>query len=178
MIELAYFALLERVMSFGCRPLFATRAVAADAAAVRALIAAPEHLNRIVAGTPARAELVPTVSERLVAARVLHGELELLWLTWILSPRRGTTEVDLALQIESRGLVARAVLLCGGRRWLRRRLEDALDALAQRTLRAAEDVDGDARPHGRQHARRRPARRRAPAGRPRDERPQIGGPQR
>jgi hypothetical protein len=59
---------------------------------------------------------------------------------WILTPGRGTTEVDLAIQPESRSLVTRLVLLLGGRRWIARRLDTALAGLATTSACVAEDV--------------------------------------
>jgi hypothetical protein len=63
-----------------------------------------------------------------------------LRVTWILTPRRGTTEVDLAAQLQSGFVLARLVLLFGGRRWLRRQLQRTLGALAALAHDAAEDI--------------------------------------
>ena len=65
------------------------------------------------------------------ASRSCAGRRTALWATWILSAGRGTTEVDLALQFERRGLATRLALLLGGRRWLARRADDALARLGQ-----------------------------------------------
>jgi hypothetical protein len=44
----------------------------------------------------------------------------------MITPGRGTTEVDLVAQLESRSVAVRALMLLGGRRRLRRHL-DALE---------------------------------------------------
>jgi hypothetical protein len=59
----------------------------------------------------------------------------------ILTPRPGTTEVDLAAQLQTRSILARLILVLGGRRWLRRYLDAVLNTLATLALRAAEDLD-------------------------------------
>ena len=69
----------------------------------------------------------------------------MLWLTWILTPRQGTTEVDLIAQLESRSLLARFAMLLGGRRWLRTRLGRAVNVLGTLAHRAAEDLDDNQR---------------------------------
>lgn len=62
-----------------------------------------------------------------------------------LVPGRGTTEVTLAAQFESRGILTRLAVLLGGRRWLGQHLEHTLNTLAGLALRAAEDLDDIAR---------------------------------
>jgi hypothetical protein len=155
MIELAILALLNRLMNWGCAPVIATRLIAADAAALRALVADPSGQWRVVAGVPAllrpHASVGTSASLRLVPVRVQLGHRDVLWITWILTPRRGTTEVDLAAQVESRGLLTRLALALGGRRWLRHRLDATLATLAALAHCAAEDVDDverDAEFHG------------------------------
>ncbi len=74
------------------------------------------------------------------------------WATWILVPGRGTTDVDVAIQLRSRGLVTRLGLLLGGRGWIARQLDLALATLATTSARVAEDcaappaADGASRP--------------------------------
>lgn len=145
MVELIVLALASRLMNWGCGPVIATRIVAADAPTLRAVIADPASQWRLVAGVSSRlrprAHVVPTSSERVVPVRVQLGRRDVLWITWILSPGRGTTEVDLAAQIESHGPIARLVLALGGRRWLAHRLEATLGTLARLAICAAEDLD-------------------------------------
>jgi hypothetical protein len=144
MVELAILALLNRLMNWGFAPVIATRVIAADAAALRALISDPNGQWRLVAGVSPRlrprASAGTSASSRLVPVRVQLGGRDVLWITWILTPRRGTTEVDLAAQLESRGLLARLALVLGGRRWLRRRLDATLNTLAALAHGAAEDL--------------------------------------
>ena len=148
MIELAFLVLLNRLMNWGRTPVIATRAIAADAKQLLALVSDPAGERRIIDGIGLRlrpqAHVEPGRSERVVTVRLTRGRRDLLWLTWILSPNRGTTEVDLAAQLPSRALLARLLMVLGGRRWLLRRLEDTLRALAAVAHGAAEDVD-DAR---------------------------------
>ena len=73
-------------------------------------------------------------------ARVTFRGREALWITWILTPHRGTTEVDLAAQLASPALLSRLVAVAGRRR-LRRHLEAVLGTLATLAARAAEDLD-------------------------------------
>lgn len=145
MVELAILALLNRLMNWGCAPVIATRAIAADAAALRALVSDPNGQWRLVAGVSPllrpHASAGTSASSRLVPVRVRLGGRDVLWITWILTPRRGTTEVDLAAQFESRGLFTRVALVLGGRRWLRSRLDATLDTLAALAHCAAEDLD-------------------------------------
>jgi hypothetical protein len=123
----------------------ATRVIPADGSTLHALIADPAIQRRIVDDVHrllhAHAHAGPNASSRLVAARVQLGGHDALSLTWILSPSRGTTEVDLVAQIESPGLLARLIMLLGGRCWLRHRLEGTLVNLAVLAHRAAEDLD-------------------------------------
>jgi hypothetical protein len=77
---------------------------------------------------------------RLLTAEIRLGRRTVAWTTWILTPGRGTTEVDLAIQLESRRVVTRLVMLLGGRRGIARRLEMALATLATAWARVAENV--------------------------------------
>jgi hypothetical protein len=123
MIELGALALLLRLMNLGCEPVIATRVVAADHLTLRRFLSNPANYD-------GEARVRPSSSARVVAVRVRFGPRRIVRYTWILSPDRGTTEVDLAAQVESCGIVVRLVLLLGGRRWLRRRLDAILETLS------------------------------------------------
>ena len=144
MIELTFLALMNRLMNWGRAPVIASRTIAADAARLLTLISDPAVQRQIVEGASRplrlRAYVEPRRSKKLVSVRVQRGKRDLLWLTWILTPRRGTTEVDLAAQVESRSVAIRLVLLLGGRRWLRERLERTLGTLGTLAHCAAEDL--------------------------------------
>ena len=114
MIELTLLALINRLTNWGLAPVIVSRTVAADAATLRAML--PD------AGG----------DQRLAGQRV--------WVTWMLTPGRGTTEVDLAVQFESRGLATRLLLALGGRRRIAARLRVTLTVLATACARAAEDL--------------------------------------
>ena len=145
MVELATLALLNSLHEWGREPVIATRLVAADAAVLHLLISDPASQWRLLDGVsprvPAAVTVAPSRHPRFAHALVTLGRRDALWITWILTPRGGTTEVDLAAQLESRSPLARLVLLLGGRRWLRRHLETVLGTLAALALRAAEDLD-------------------------------------
>ncbi len=145
MVELAGLALLTGLHEWGREPVVATKVVAADAATLRTLVADPASQWRLVAGVSPhlrpRARLAPSRHPRFVHAVVSLAGRDALWLTWILTPRRGTTEVDLAAQIETRSILVRLLWSVGGRRLLRRRLETTLATLAALALRVAEDLD-------------------------------------
>lgn len=134
MIELGALALIFRLMNLGYEPVIATRVMAADLAVLRRLLSDPASYD-------GEASVRPSSSERLVAVRVRFGPRRVLRYTWILSPHRGTTEVDLAVQIESRGGAVRLGLLLGGRRVLQRRLDALLQTLSRDAARVAEDLD-------------------------------------
>jgi hypothetical protein len=139
MIELGALAFLLRLMNLGFEPVIATRVVAADLAVLRRLLSDPASYD-------GEACVRPSSSERVVAVRVRFGARRVLRYTWILSPHRGTTEVDLAVQVESRGIAVRLALLLGGRRWLQRRLDALLATLSRDAARAAEELDGEQQP--------------------------------
>jgi hypothetical protein len=103
---------------------------------LRAFLSDPAHYD----GT---ASVRPSRSDRVVVVRVRFGPRRVVRYTWILSPRRGTTEVDLGVQIESRGIVYRAALLLGGRRWLAQRIEATLATVSRVTVELAEDVTAE-----------------------------------
>lgn len=145
MVELAFLSLRNRLMTWGCAPAIASRAILADAATLLAIVSDPGGQWRIVDGVSPRlrptATVQPSASERVVRVRVQAAGHDVLWVTWLLSPRRGTTDVDLAAQTDSTSLFTRLVLLLGGRRWLRRRLEHTLNTLALIAHIAAEVRD-------------------------------------
>jgi hypothetical protein len=123
MIELGALALLLRLMNLGREPVIASRVVAADHLTLRRFVSDPANYD-------GEASVRPSSSARVVAVRVRLGRRRIVRYTWILSPDRGTTEVDLAAQVESCGIAVRLALLLGGRRWLRRRLDGILATLA------------------------------------------------
>lgn len=145
MVELTLLALMNRLMNWGRAPVIVTRTIVADAATLLALVSDPAGQWRIFddVGPLLRptAHVQPSRSRRLVSVRVQFHRHDVLWVTWILTPRRGTTEVDLAAQLQSHSVLARVVLLLGGRLWLRRHLEHTLSTLAALAHCAAEDVN-------------------------------------
>ena len=165
MIELTFIVLLNRLVNWGLQPIVATRTVAADGPALHALLGNAASQWRLAgsfapvlalhgagdrcdarlrlpfgARVPASLLVTPGRRGRLVTSEIRLGDRTVAWATWILSPDRGTTEVDLAIQLESRSLLTRMVLLLGGRRWIARRLKTALATLGIVSLRVAEDV--------------------------------------
>jgi hypothetical protein len=165
MIELAFVILLNRLVSWGLAPIIVTRTIAADADALHSLLADPANQWRLatpfadVAGLqpaddrcdarlrlalgvrrPASIHVKPSRRHRLLTTEVRLGRRTVAWATWILTPSPGTTEVDLAIQPESRSLLTRLALLLGGRRWITHRLEIVLATLATTSARAAEQV--------------------------------------
>lgn len=142
MIELTVLALMNHLMNWGREPVIATRQIAADATALRDLVSDPAGQARLVAGISRRLRpQSPRRTGRLVAVCAQLMGRDVLRLTWILTSRRGTTDVDLAAQLDSRGVLARLALLLGGRRWLQRRLERSLDVLAAMAHAVAENVE-------------------------------------
>jgi hypothetical protein len=165
MIELPFIILLNRLVNWGLAPIIVTRPIAADRRALHALLSDPENQWRLAttftrvgalqpAGdrcearlrlpfglhVPASVQVKPSRRGRLVTCELRFGHRTVAWATWILSPERGTTEVDLAIQFESRSLITRLALLLGGRRWIARRLDGVLATLAITSVRVAEDV--------------------------------------
>ena len=139
MIELVLLVVMNRLANWGLAPIIVTRTVAADGAVLRELLSVPANQRRLL-GTRRGADLnvKPSRSARVITTELRIGRRTVAWLTWILTGARGTTEVDLALQPESRGLATRLALVLGGRRWLARRLDAALATLARTT---AHDVE-------------------------------------
>src|SRR4051812_15997971 len=165
MIELAFLVILNRLANWGLAPIIATRAIAADGDALHALLSDPANqwrlatsFTRVAALQPAgdrcdarlrlpigmrmtaSLHVKPSRRGRLLTCEVLFGRRTVAWATWILTPDPGTTEVDLAIQLESRNIATRLVLLLGGRRWIARRLDKALATLVTTAARAVEDV--------------------------------------
>lgn len=144
MLELTVLALINQIANVGFGPLVATRVLAANPSSVRALVTDTATADRVVARVPALArpgvQLLPMRSLRLVHVDVRIRGRDAVRLTWTLTPRSGTTEVDLAAQAHSRGLAVRVALLLGGRRLIARRLDSVLSDVAARALHAAEDL--------------------------------------
>lgn len=162
MIELAFLALWNRLVSWGLGPIIATRTVAADGRVLRSFLSDAANQWRLASGLAEIGALHPAnercdarlrlpLGLRLHASlsvaprtpRVLVTEVRLAgrgiaWATWILAPGRGTSEIDLALQLESRSLATRLFALLGGRRWIARRLDTVLATLATTAARALE----------------------------------------
>ena len=149
MIELVFLAVMNRLATWGREPIIATRAVAADDPVLRELLSDPANQRRLLAtGRGARLNVKPSRSGRLITTELVLGRRTGAWLTWILTGARGTTEVDLALQPESRGLATRLALVLGGRRWIAHRLDAALATLAQTTAHVVEHAVAEPTPPG------------------------------
>jgi hypothetical protein len=133
MIELSALAFIFRLINLGYEPIIATRVMAADLETLHAFVSDPANYD-------GEASVRPSSSKRVVVVRVRYGSRRVVRYTWILSPRRGTTEVDLAAQVESHGTVVRAALLLGAKRWLRRQVETTLTSVSRLAAAAAEDV--------------------------------------
>jgi hypothetical protein len=133
MIELAALALFIRIAGLGYEPVFATRVVCAGLDTLHVLLTDPRTYR-------GAAYVRPSSSAEIVVVLASFGPRRAVRYTWVLTPGRGTTEVDLAVQVDSRGAAVRLALLLGGRRWLRRRCEAMLAALARATADAAEQV--------------------------------------
>jgi hypothetical protein len=165
MIEFAFVIVLHRLVNWGLAPIIVTRTMAADADVLHGFLRDPANQWRLAASfadvvalrpagdrcdtrlrlpfgmrVPASVQVKPSRRGRLLTAEVWLGRRTVAWATWILTSDRGTTEVDLAIQPESRSLLTRLVLLLGGRRWITRRLETALAMLATTCARVAEEV--------------------------------------
>ena len=144
MIELTFLILMNRMTNVGRAPVVARRGVAADASTLFMLASDPANQWRIIDGISRRlrprATVQPSHSKRLVFVSVHFGRRDILWITWMLSPRGGTTDATLSAELRSRSLVARLALMLGGRRWLQRHLEQILDVVAARSHAAAEDL--------------------------------------
>jgi hypothetical protein len=145
MIELMVLALSNSLMNWGRSPVIATRTVPADADVLGTLVADPCSQWRLIAGiSPVlrpSACVQASPNPRFVHATVRLDHRDVLWITWILTPGQGTTEVDLIAQLESHGFCARAAMLLGGRRWLHAHLDRTLGVLSMLAHRAAENLD-------------------------------------
>jgi hypothetical protein len=131
MIELTALALLLKITSIGYEPIIATRVVCADLDALHDFLADPDSYRGSVTVRP------PTRRE-VVVVHAHAGPRRVVRYTWILTPGRGTTEVDLVAQLETRGAAERLLMLLGGRRALGRRATKMLAELARSTATAAE----------------------------------------
>ena len=145
MIELTYLALLNWLTNWGRNPVLATRVIPADAAEVLALVSDPAGQELLLGALGMhlriRADVEPSRSQRIVSIRLTRGRRDLLWITWIVVPGRGTTEVELAAQLESHAVLVRLLMVLGGNRRLHRHLERTLGTLAAVAHRAAEHLD-------------------------------------
>ena len=152
MFEIPLLALMNTMANWGTAPVIATRAVPADAPALHALLDDAGFQRRLVAGVGPwlhpQVQLAPRSGERYLHATVRLLGHDVLWITWLLTPGRGTTELDLAAQLQPDGIGARLVLLAGRRR-LRRHLAAILDEVAAIARRAAEDLETLAAAEGR-----------------------------
>ena len=128
MLELTVLALINQLANVGFGPLVATGVMAADPSSVRALVTDTATEDRVIARVPALArpgvQLLPTRSLRLVEVDIRIRGRDAVRLTWSLTPRRGTTEVDAAhgvLMGSSRGRSGTSVAGAPPRRALRER---------------------------------------------------------
>ncbi|MEA2192356.1 MAG: hypothetical protein QOI73_2477 [Solirubrobacteraceae bacterium] len=185
MLELTVLALLNSLNNWGTTPVIATRTMAADAPTLHALLCDPASQERLIAGVNPllrpHVRLSKTANPRFLHTHVQLGQRKILWITWLLTPGRGTTDVDLAAQTESRSILSR-ILLIVGRQKLRRHLEATLAGIGAHASHAAERLDNPAttsptacqatarpttsatpcRPPRRSRAPKRPARRPSP----------------
>jgi hypothetical protein len=152
MFEIPLLALMNTLANWGTAPVIATRVVPADAPALRALLDDPGFQRRLVGRVSPllhpQVQLSPHSGSRYVHATVRLRHRDVLWITWLLTPDRGTTELDLAAQLQPAGAGARLVLLATRRR-LRRHLAAVLDDVAGLARRAAEDLETPAAAPGR-----------------------------
>ena len=147
MIELAALSLLLRIANVGYEPVFATRVVCAGLDALHAFLTDPRNYRC------GNVRVRPSSSPEVAVVLVSCGRRKVMRYTWILTPGRGTTEVDLAVQLETRGPLTRLALLLGGRGRLRRQLDAMLASLARSSADAAEQVvTREPEPHFASHA--------------------------
>ena len=144
MFEIPLLALMNTMANWGTAPVIATRVVPADAPALHALLGDAGFQRRLVAGVcpwlQPEVRLAPRSGERYLHATVRLLGRDVLWITWLLTPGRGTTELDLAAQLEPDGIGARLVLRAARRR-LQRHLAAVLDDVAGVARCVAEDLD-------------------------------------
>lgn len=144
MIELVLLTAMNRLANWGLAPILVTRTVADDVDALCVLLSDPRSQHRLLR-TRGRARLTVKRSRSgsLITTEVRSAGRTVAWLTWILTGARGTTDVTVALQPDSRRLVTRLALVLGGRRWIARRLEATLATLALTAAHVVEHaVDG------------------------------------
>ena len=144
MLELQFLALLNMLNTWGTAPVIATQTVAADAPMVHALLADPANQRYLAAGMAplrrAHVTMSPKAGRLYRRATVKLCGRDVLRITWLFAPGRGTTEIHLAVQAESDGILVRLAWLAARRR-LRPRVEAALSGLAEAARRAAEAVE-------------------------------------
>lgn len=144
MLELTFLILVKRITNLGRAPVIASRGIAADVSTLFRLASDPASQWLIIDGISRllrpHAVVQPSHSKRLVFVRVYFGRRDMLSITWMLSPRGGTTDARLSAELRSRSLLARLALLLGGRRWLQRHLDHILVAVANGSHAAAEDL--------------------------------------
>ena len=88
----------------------------------------------------ARTSVLVSRAPRVIIGRAEVGRRTVARISWVLAPGRpGSTNVELSAVVERVGPLDALVLLLGGRRWLERRFEATLGALA--VLAAAADDD-------------------------------------
>jgi hypothetical protein len=133
MTELGLLALV-RLMNGCYEPVTARRLVAADLATVQALLVDPCTYGGV-------AHVLPSSSARVIVARVHVTPRTVVRYTSTLRPNRGTTELDLALELDSRSARYRLALLLGGTRWLHQQMEVTLATISHVTVCGAEAMD-------------------------------------
>jgi hypothetical protein len=144
MLELTFLILVKRITDLGRAPVVATRGIAADVSTLFRLASDPASQWRIIDGISRllrpHAVVQPSDSKRLIFVRLYFGRRNILSITWMLSPRGGTTDARLSAELRSRSLLARLALMLGGRRWLQQHLEHILVALATLSHAESEDI--------------------------------------
>ena len=95
----------------------------------------------------ARARVLASLPPRLTIVRVDVGRGPVALISWTLTPRRGTTEVEIAVIVHSAGRLDRLILRIGGQRLVKQRLETTLAALADLAAIVAEFMAFDSPTH-------------------------------
>lgn len=80
----------------------------------------------------ARTRVTESQPPRLIIGTAEMGSATRAVVSWTLEAERGQTRVRLAASVERAGTLDRLLLALGGRRWMRRRFEAALERLAAR----------------------------------------------
>jgi hypothetical protein len=144
MLELQFLALLNMLNNWGTAPVIATQTVAADAPMIHALLSDPANERHLAAGIAplrrAHVTMSPKAGRLYRRATVKLGGRDVLRVTWLFAPGRGTTDIDLTVQTESDSVLVRLAWLAARHR-LRPRLEAALSGLAEAARLAAESVE-------------------------------------